>query len=143
MKDLTYKDINPFMDHQSYHIFFTNLANPLKIGIMLSLIKTEKNVTKISKELNVEQSKVSHALTSLKKCNIVEAKQKGKERIYSLNKKTIVPILKILNKHSNFYCNYKCCANDCENKKEKSGEIKQEIFKIKMERKKIERNISG
>ena len=102
---------NSYLNHQSYHIFFTNLANPLKIGIILSLRDNEKNVTEISKELKVEQSKVSHALRNLKSCRIVDVKQKGKERIYSLNKKTIVPMLKLIDKHANDYCKCECCVS--------------------------------
>lgn len=98
------------MNNNTYHIFFTNLANPLKIQIISNLKKKEKNVTELSKELKVEQSKVSHALSSLKCCNIVQVKQKGKQRVYSLNKKSIVPMLNLIDKHSKTYCNKIC---DC------------------------------
>jgi DNA-binding transcriptional ArsR family regulator len=100
---------NPYMNHNGYHVFFTNLANPLKIGIILSLRKKERNVTQLVKELGVEQSKISHALKMLRNCNIVEAKQKGKERVYSLNKDTIVPMLDLIDKHSATHCKGKCC----------------------------------
>jgi len=93
---------------ETYHIFFTNLANPLKINIITNLRKKEKNVTELSKELNIEQSKVSHALSSLKCCNIVNVKQKGKSRIYSLNKKTIIPMLNLIDKHSKTFCKGIC-----------------------------------
>jgi DNA-binding transcriptional ArsR family regulator len=96
------------MKNSTYHIFFTNLANPLRIDIVTLLKDKEKNVTEISKLLGVEQSKVSHALSSLKCCNIVEAKQKGKKRIYSLNKKTVVPMLKLIDKHAKTFCGGKC-----------------------------------
>ena len=102
---------NPYLNHNSYHVFFSNLANPLKIGIILSLRRKEKNVGEISRELNVEQSKVSHALTSLKNCKIAESKQKGKERIYHLNKKTIVPILNVIDKHASTFCKGGCCVD--------------------------------
>jgi DNA-binding transcriptional ArsR family regulator len=85
-----------------------NLANPLRIKIIEALRIKGKNVTEISKELKVEQSKVSHALSSLRSCNIVEVKQKGKQRVYSLNKKTIVPILKLIDKHATTYCSGDC-----------------------------------
>ncbi|MFH1607928.1 MAG: metalloregulator ArsR/SmtB family transcription factor [archaeon] len=103
--------VNPFLNHQSYHIFFTNLANPLKIGIILCLRRGEKNVSEISEELKVEQSKVSHALASLKSCKIVDVEQKGKQRIYSLNKDTIVPMLSLIDKHANDYCKCECCVS--------------------------------
>lgn len=87
-----------------YHLFFTNLANPLKIDIILSLEKKGKNVTELSEELNVEQSKLSHALSSLRCCKIVHVEQKGKERIYNLDKKTILPLLNLVEKNRKNVC---------------------------------------
>ena len=104
------------MKSNTYHVFFTNLANPLKVEIILSLRAKPKNVTQISEELKVEQSKVSHALKSLKSCNIVDVEQKGKERIYSLNKDTIVPMLNLIDKHAKTHCGGGCvgCEQFCE-----------------------------
>lgn len=96
------------MSHNTYHIFFSNLANPLRINIISSLKIREKNVGELSKELKVEQSKLSHALKNLRECNIVNVKEKGKERIYSLNKKTILPILKLIDKHAKINCKGNC-----------------------------------
>ena len=103
---------NPYLNHNSYHVFFTNLANPLKIGIILCLREKARSVGEVSKELKVEQSKVSHALASLKDCKIVDVKQKGKSRIYSLNKKTVVPMLNLIDKHEKTFCKGVCaCKN--------------------------------
>lgn len=96
------------MNNSTYHIFFANLANHLKIDIILSLKDKEKSVTELSKSLKVEQSKISHALSSLRCCNIVNVKQQGKERIYRLNKQTIVPMLKLIEKHSKTACKGIC-----------------------------------
>lgn len=96
------------MKNSTYHIFFNNLANPLKIDIILSLKNKEKSVTNLSKNLRVEQSKISHALASLRCCNIVKVKQKGKQRIYFLNKKTIIPMLKLIEKHASTHCKKGC-----------------------------------
>lgn len=96
------------MKKSTYHLFFSNLSNPLRIEIIESLRKKSKNVSEISSELNVEQSKVSHALSLLRRCSIVECSPRGKERIYSLNKKTIVPILKIIDDHSRNHCSGEC-----------------------------------
>ncbi len=96
------------MNHNSYHVFFTNLSNSLKIGIILELRKGDKSVTELVKELGVEQSKISHALKSLKNCNIAEVKHEGKQRIYSLNKDTIVPMLDLIDKHAHLHCKNKC-----------------------------------
>ena len=96
--------------NKTYHYFFRNLANPLQIKIISCLKSKEKSVTELVKELKIEQSKLSHALSSLKACNIVKVKQKGKSRIYSLNKKTIVPILNLIDKHAISNCGGKCAC---------------------------------
>ena len=62
------------------------------------------SVTEICNELKEEQSKISHALTSLYSCNIVESRQDGKNKIYSLNKKTILPLLKAVDSHNCDFC---------------------------------------
>lgn len=92
------------MKCNAYHIFFKNLANPLKTKIIIALKEKSKSVNELAKELKIEQSKLSHALSNLKFCKIVDSKQIGKKRIYNLNKKTIIPILKIIDKHKENYC---------------------------------------
>ena len=92
------------MKCKAYHVFFGSLANPLKIEIITYLKTKPASVTELVKKLKVEQSKLSHALASLKHCHVVEVKKDGKSRIYSLNKKTILPILEILDKHREHFC---------------------------------------
>ena len=87
------------MKSNTYHVFFSKLSNPLRIDIVSCLENKEMSVSELSKELKVEQSKLSHALSELRECNIVKVEQKGKERIYSLSK-TIIPILKLISCHS-------------------------------------------
>lgn len=113
MKKKAY-EVSPYFNHASYNVFFTNLANPLKIGIILSLRIKEKGVSELVQDLRVEQSKISHALQSLKSCNIVAMKQKGKERIYSLNKDTILPMLELIDKHAALHCNCTSCMKGCD-----------------------------
>ncbi len=92
------------MSYYTYHLFFRNLANPLKIMIITELKKGDKSVSQLVKSSGMGQSNISHALSSLKCCNIVTSKIKGKERIYSLNKKTILPMLKMIDKHEKEFC---------------------------------------
>ncbi len=96
--------VNHYINHYTYHVFFTKLANPLKMGIILCLREKGKNVSEITNELQVEQSKISHALASLKNCNILGVESRGKEHIYSLNKDTILPMLKLVDRHSTKHC---------------------------------------
>ncbi len=95
------------MKFKTYNIFFSKFANPLRIKIISSLDKKPKSVTQLSDKLKVEQSRISHALRELRKCSIVQVEQKGKKRIYNLNKETILPILRIIDKHRNKYCKIK------------------------------------
>jgi len=92
------------MNCNAYHIFFKNLANPLKTQIIKELKEKPMSVSELAEKTSIEQSKLSHALANLRYCNLVTSKQKGKQRIYSLNKKTILPILKIIDKHKMNYC---------------------------------------
>lgn len=97
------------MDHV-YYPFFGNLSNPLKLRIIIELKNNgEQSVLDLASKMKIEQSKLSHALASLKRCSIVQVKQSGKRRIYELNKETIVPILDIIEKHENKFCG-KCRA---------------------------------
>jgi len=96
------------MNKNTYHIFFSKLANPSRIDIVSSLEKKPKSVGELSKELDIEQSSLSHALKELKECNIVQVEQKGKQRIYKLSR-TIIPILKLISCHSHSCEEYKGC----------------------------------
>ncbi len=67
-----------------YHYCFDVLGNPLRISIIQLLKEKPRSVSELSKQLDEEQSKVSHSLAALKKCNFVEAKRDGKKLVYSL-----------------------------------------------------------
>ncbi|MBI2183867.1 MAG: helix-turn-helix transcriptional regulator [Thaumarchaeota archaeon] len=80
---------------------------------IISLLHTsQRSVTEISDELGFEQTMVSHHLRCLSFCGFVKSKRKGKNMIYALNKETIVPILKIVEKHLEKYASnlYSCDA---------------------------------
>ena len=95
------------MKPNTYHVFFSKLSNKFRIDIVTSLEENPKSVMELSKELDVEQSKLSHALSELKECNIVNFEQKGKQRIYSLSR-TIIPILRLIK------CHGEDCCDGCE-----------------------------
>lgn len=92
-----------------YYPFFRNLANPVRIKIVEALREKEMSVNELVKKLKIEQSTLSHALSCLRDCYIVESHQEGKKRVYSLNKKTVLPILKLLDKHAVDSCKNKEC----------------------------------
>ncbi len=84
--------------------FFQTLANQTNQIIILSLIKKPKTVTEIVESTKIEQSKVSHALKRLLDCKLVKSKQKGKNKIYQLNKETVIPLLNLADKHAKKMC---------------------------------------
>ena len=95
---------------KKYHIFFGKLASELKIDILSALREKGKSVKELGKELNIEQSKLSHALKSLRCCNIVQVEKLGKKRVYSLNKETILPMFELIDKHEKQFCKCGCNA---------------------------------
>jgi DNA-binding transcriptional ArsR family regulator len=76
--------------------------------IIEALRQSPKSVNEISKQTNEEQSKISHNLKKLMECKFLDVKQEGKQRIYSLNKDTIIPILTLVEKHVEKYCEKIC-----------------------------------
>ena len=67
-----------------YHLCLEVLGNPLRIGIIKLLKAKPRSVSELSEKLGEEQSKVSHSLAALRKCNFVESKRQGKKVIYNL-----------------------------------------------------------
>ncbi|RLE46715.1 ArsR family transcriptional regulator [Candidatus Woesearchaeota archaeon] len=92
----------------SYDWFFKNFANKTKLDIVKILRQGPLSVNHIAEKMKQEQSKISHNLKKLSSCNILTVKQKGKERIYSLNKETVIPLLKLVEKHVKKNCKLRC-----------------------------------
>jgi len=97
------------MNCKSYK-FFTVISNKTRWNIILSLYDSDKCVSDICKNIKEEQSKISHNLKLLQDCKVVSAKRKGKLMIYSLNKKTIKPLITLLEKHMSCFYNGNCNA---------------------------------
>lgn len=86
-----------------YRIFFKAFANKTRFEIIDLLRKKPKTVTEISSELGFEQSRVSHNMAQLVDCGFVVNNQIGKNKVYSLDKQTIVPLLDLIDKHIGKY----------------------------------------
>jgi DNA-binding transcriptional ArsR family regulator len=95
------------MNCKSYK-FFTVISNETRWAIIHSLYSSDKCVSEICKDIKEEQSKISHNLKLLQECKVVFAKRKGKQMIYSLNKKTIKPLITLLERHMSYFCDGKC-----------------------------------
>jgi ArsR family transcriptional regulator, zinc-responsive transcriptional repressor len=89
---------------KSYDSFFSNFANKTNLEIVFTLREKPMNVKNIVAEVNMEQSAVSHNLKKLCECNILTVKRQGRERIYSLNKETVVPLLDLVDQHVRKNC---------------------------------------
>jgi len=96
------------MNCHSYDNFFKNFANKTKFRIIMHLKDKPMSVNELSKLMNEEQSKISHSLAKLSACNILTVEQKGKQRIYSVNKDTIIPVIRLVEKHVEKHCDGRC-----------------------------------
>jgi ArsR family transcriptional regulator, lead/cadmium/zinc/bismuth-responsive transcriptional repressor len=96
------------MIHDSYY-FFANFANKTKFNILMALKNKPLSVLEIADKIGEEQSKVSHNLLKLTQCHLLRVRQNGKRRIYSLNKKTVVPLLNIGECHIKQNCSQCKC----------------------------------
>ncbi|WP_052747846.1 ArsR/SmtB family transcription factor [Geoglobus ahangari] len=76
--------------------FLKILGNPLRLQILKILSHAEFCVCAISEILGQQQTLVSHHLSKLKSAGIVEERQEGKYRIYSIRDKRVKQILATL-----------------------------------------------
>jgi len=97
MMEMSIKDFN------RHKLFLKTLSNETRLLVLESLRIRPKCVSEISEDLGFEQSRVSHGLKCLCNCGFVEVKRKGKKRIYSLNRKTIIPLFDTIDKHVAIY----------------------------------------
>lgn len=91
------------MKELSYKLFFKAFSNKTRFEIIRLLRKGPKSVTEICKELGFGQSRVSHNLKCLENCGFVSSKRNGKNKIYSLDKEHILPILDNTDRHIERY----------------------------------------
>jgi DNA-binding transcriptional ArsR family regulator len=88
----------------AYDRFLTTLKNKVRLAIVQALTEKSKNVSELTRELAIHQTTVSHGLKKLLDCGFVFVEQRGKERVYSVNGKTIRPLIKLMNDHVSNYC---------------------------------------
>ncbi len=72
------------MKCSSYRHCFEVLGNPLRVDLINELMRKPHSVSELALLLDAEQSRVSHALETLRKCGFVEAKREGKKMIYTV-----------------------------------------------------------
>jgi DNA-binding transcriptional ArsR family regulator len=94
------------MEHNiaTYKFFFGALANPNRLQIINALRNGKKNVGEICHATGFEQTMVSHNLKILEHHGMVFMEKQGKYRYYTVNTKTIKPLMKFIDAHMNEYC---------------------------------------
>lgn len=88
----------------AYGLFLNTLSSRPRLRILTLLREKPRNVSDIVKELKMSQTHVSHNLNRLKSCGFVKLEAKGKYRYYRINKKTIQPILNLIDEHMKSHC---------------------------------------
>lgn len=91
-------------DTSSVALLFRVLSNEVRLRLVESLAEGEKNVSDLCSVLGQEQTRVSHELRCLLVCGLVEYRREGRQMIYSLNRDTVLPILKAADKHATQFC---------------------------------------
>lgn len=92
------------MKSYSYYRFFVNFATKTKSDIITLLRDGPLSVKDITRKIGGEQSKISHNLRDLRRCHILNVRHEGKQRIYSLNEETVIPILEMVERHVRKNC---------------------------------------
>jgi predicted transcriptional regulator len=87
------------MKDKAYDQFTTTLCCKTRLRIIRSLSKKEKNVSKLSKELGINQTTLSHSLQILQKNGMVSAKRINKYKYYKIKSEYIEQILNLIEKH--------------------------------------------
>ncbi len=86
-------------DFQAHVLVFKVLSNQVRLKLIEALRDDERDVSELCSEVREEQTRVSHELRCLTVCGFANFRRDGKRIIYSLNSKTVVPILDAASKH--------------------------------------------
>ncbi len=88
------------VDEQARVLLFKILANNVRLRLIEALAAGERSVGALCDETGEEQTRVSHELRCLTVCGLVTQRREGKRIIYSLNRKTVLPILRAADTHA-------------------------------------------
>ncbi|MFP3189933.1 MAG: metalloregulator ArsR/SmtB family transcription factor [Thermoproteota archaeon] len=92
-----------FESENYYKLFIKAFGSPVRLKILNLLRKSPKSVMEISKELNLDQSLVSHNLKCLLDCGFVFNKREGRRIIYSVNESIVNPLFELIDNHIQKY----------------------------------------
>lgn len=92
------------MNKYSYYRFFSNFSNRTKSDIINLLREGPMSVNDITARMGGGQSRISHSLRDMRACNVLKVRNEGKQRIYSLNEETVIPIMEMVERHVRKNC---------------------------------------
>ena len=75
---------------------FSQLSDPTRLGILQLLVRGPKNVTALCESLKLKQPTTSHHLALLRMTGLVHRQRKGKQMFYSINKKRLASVAKLM-----------------------------------------------
>jgi len=79
------------------------MADDTRIRILIYLKNGERCVCEIMRDLNKEQSLISHHLQALRRCGLIKRRREGKKIMYWLTNPSILKLLLDIEKLSKFY----------------------------------------
>jgi DNA-binding transcriptional ArsR family regulator len=86
-----------------HRLFFKAFSNETRLEIINLLKEGPLTVTEICDKTGFEQSRVSHNLKCLENCGFLTSEQNWKWKRYFLDKETILPMVKLFDKHTEKY----------------------------------------
>lgn len=108
MKKTSYVNHDAHRD-PPYRFFFQTVGNPTRWAIIQLLQdRGPQPATTIAAQIRIEQSRCSHNLRRLERCGFVTVQQRGRERIYALDRKTVGPLLRLIDHHTSRFCARVC-----------------------------------
>jgi ArsR family transcriptional regulator len=80
------------------------VADDTRIQILIYLKNGERCVCEIMKNLDKEQSLISHHLQALRRCGLIKRRREGKKIMYRLIDQSILKLLVDIEKLSDKFC---------------------------------------
>lgn len=87
------------MTFTAYKLFFKALSNEGRFNIIQALQKGPLCVNEICFYTRLKQSRTSRSLRCLEHCGFITRERKGKRVYYTLDKKTVQPMVLMIERH--------------------------------------------
>ena len=90
--------------NEAYYQFFSTLANRTRLAIIDVLKDGSRTAAEISEALEQQEETITHNLSLLERCMIVNSQKSDREKRYFLNKEIVEPLSEVLSFHVSKYC---------------------------------------